>query len=200
MLFFLGINFPERFSSPGRWSKPFIKWLEELSFKYPTAKAGLDTHLDQVRHLRGAVLKITRQINELSKTNQYQEDSGLLITVPGVGMLTAMLFLTEIEDISRFKTFDELCSYVGLVPSTSSSGENNIDTGITPRRHARLRSALIESSWVAIRNDPALLSCYQNLVKRMPGNRAIVRIAKKLLRRIVMVLNQKCSYERGIVK
>ena len=120
--------------------------------------------------------------------------------MPGIGLLTAMTLLTELEDISRFETFENLCSYVGLVPSTSSSGDNEIDTGITPRKNARLRSALIESAWVAIRNDPALLSSYQHLIKRMPGNRAIVRIAKKLLRRLTYVLRNKSCYERGIVK
>lgn len=201
MLFFLGVNLPERFSSRGStWSKPFINWLEELSFENPSAKAGLNAHLDQVRHLRSSILKVTRQIKELAKTSQYQEDARLLISMPGIGLLTAMTLLTELEDISRFKAFEDLCSYVGLVPSTSSSGENEIDTGITPRRNGRLRSALIESAWVAIRNDPALLASYQNLIKRMPGNRAIVRIAKKLLRRMTHVLRKKNCYERGVIK
>jgi transposase len=201
MLFFLGVDLPDRFSKPGSgWSKPFIKWLKELSFEYPAAKGGLDAHLDQVNNLRSSVLKITRQIKELAKTSQYQENVSLLISMPGIGILTAMMLLTELEDISRFKTFEDLCSYVGLVPSTSSSGENDVDNGITPRRNGRLRSSLIESAWVAIRNDPALLCSYQNLAKRMPGNRAIVRIAKKLLRRLTHVLRNKSTYERGIIK
>lgn len=201
MLFFLGINLPDRFSKPGStWSKPFIKWLEELSFDYPAAKSGLDAHLNQVHNLRNNVLKATRQINELAKSNRYQENVCLLISMPGVGMLTAMMLLTELEDIGRFKSFEELCSFVGLVPSTSSSGEKDINNGITPRRNGRLRSALIESAWVAIRNDPALLTSYQNLTKRMPGNRAIVRIAKKLLRRLTFVLRKKSGYEKGVIK
>jgi transposase len=201
MLFFLGVNLPDRFSSPGNtWSKPFINWLEELSFQYPTAKGGLDAHLDQVRHVRSSVLKLTRQINMLAKSNDYQENVALLLSMPGIGTLTAMMLLTELGDIGRFKTFKDLCSYVGFVPSTSSSGENDVDTGITPRRNVRLRSALIESAWVAIRNDPSLLSSYQKLTKRMPGNRAIVRIAKKLLSRLTYVLRRKSGYERGVIK
>jgi transposase len=201
MLFFLGTNLPDRFLTlRSGWSRPFIKCLEELSLDYPSAKNSLNSHLDQVRHLRSSVLKLTRQINELARSDHYKDDVLLLISVPGIGTLTAMMLLTELEHIGRFKTFDNLCSYVGLVPSTSSSGENDIDTGITPRRNARLRSALIESAWVAIRNDPALLSTYQRLVKRMPGNRAIVRIAKKLLRRISYVLTKKQGYDKGVIK
>ena len=124
----------------------------------------------------------------------------LLLGVPGIGTLTAMKLLTELENINRFPDFDRLRSYVGLVPSTASSGENLTDTGITPRTNSRLRVALIESAWVAIRNDPALLLAYQDLRKRMPGNRAIVRIAKKLLNRIAFVLRTQNKYEKGVVK
>ena len=92
------------------------------------------------------------------------------------------------------------CVHLLALCPQPSSGENDITTGITPRRNGRLRSALIESAWVAIRNDPALLSSYQSLTKRMPGNKAIVRIAKKLLRRMVQVLRIKKSYEKGLIK
>jgi transposase len=153
-----------------------------------------------VKHQRTLLLRITRQVRDLSKTQDYKENIDLLLSVPGVGALTAMKLLTELETIDRFQDFNRLRSYVGLVPSTASSGENLTDTGITPRTNSRLRVALIESAWVAIRNDPALLAAYQKLSKRMHGNRAIVRIAKKLLNRIVCVLRTKEKYEQGIIK
>lgn len=201
MLFFQGINYPERFyTNNSHWSKPFIQWLEGLNFEHNSAKAGLNAYLEMVKHQRNLMLKVTRQINDLSKSSLYKQNVELLVSVPGVGMLTAMMLLTELENIDRFKKFDDLCSYVGLVPSTASSGENHVDTGITPRKNSRLRAALVESAWVAIRNDPALLATYQKLIKRMPGNRAIIRVAKKLLRRIVYVLDKKQPYEKGIIK
>jgi hypothetical protein len=59
---------------------------------------------------------------------------------------------------------------------------------------------LIESAWVAIRHDPALMMAYGELRKRMEANKAIVKIAKKLLSRIKHVLKNKEPYEKGIVK
>ena len=38
---------------------------------------------------------------------------------------------------------------------------------------------IVESSWIAIRNDPALMLAYQKLIIRMKPNKAIIRIAKK---------------------
>lgn len=200
LLYLQGIHIPERFDSKSNWSNAFHQWLSEINFEHNTGRSGLDMLLAMVNHQRSLLLRATRQIRELSKTPQYQENVRLLVTVPGIGPLTAMRLLTELETLNRFSDFDKLCSYVGLVPSTNSSGETEIVSGISPRKNSHLRGALIESAWIAIRHDPALLHSYQNLCKRIPGNRAIIRIAKKLLRRIKFVLRAKQAYEPGIVK
>lgn len=200
LLYLQGINIPDRFDSKSYWSNAFAQWLKGIAFEYNTGRSGLDALLEMVNHQRSLLLRVTRQIRELSKTPQYQENARLLLSVPGIGPLTAMRLLTELETVNRFSDFDKLCSYVGLVPSTASSGETEIVSGITPRKNSRLRGALIESAWIAIRRDPALLHSYQDLRKRIPGNKAIIRIAKKLLRRIKYVLRTKQTYEPGIIK
>jgi transposase len=199
LLYLQGVEIPKRFVN-NQWSNLFLQWLSELRFEHDTSRWALNALLDMVNQQRSLLLKLTRQIRELSKTPQYQENTNLLLSVPGIGLLTAMRLLTELETICRFTDFNHLCSYVGLVPSTNSSGDNDIVTGISSRKNPRLRVALIESAWVAIRNDPALLSCYQQLSKRISGNKAIIRIAKKLLRRIVFVLRTGQKYEKGIIK
>jgi transposase len=110
-----------------------------------------------------------------------------------------MVLLTEIVDINRFKRLDHLASYVGLVPGEDSSGEQERNTGISRRRNACLRALLIECSWIAVRKDPSLLMSFNQLTKRMPKNRAIVRIARKLLNRIRYVLRNQEPYEIGVV-
>jgi transposase len=111
-----------------------------------------------------------------------------------------MTILTEIETIDRFATFDQLCGFVGLVPSTKSSGEKESVGDLTPRGHCVLRSALIESAWVAARIDPALNKSYHEYCHRMEPNKAIIRIARKLLSRIRFVLKNNLPYEYSVVK
>lgn len=201
LLYFQGIEYPERFkSSAGHWSMAFMKWLENVHFDYATGKSSLKAYLDQVREQRSLQLRLNRQIRELSRTADYSKNSDLLVSVPGIGMLTAMKLLTELQTIDRFASFDQIASFVGFVPSTRSSGQNQINTGITRRRNSPLRAALIESAWIAIRNDSALLACYQRHCKSMPGNKAIVRVAKKLLSRVRHVLKKQEAYEKGIVR
>jgi len=202
MLYFHGIGYPPRFSSATTHrSKAFLNWLETLEFDYPTGRMALQVLLEQLRNQRGLLLKINRQIRELSSTADYKTNYDLLITVPGVGPITVMRLLTELGTIYRFRTFNHLCSYVGLVPSTASSGDNWKDKGITQRRNVLLRTALIESAWVAIRNDPAMLAFYRSHCNsKEDSNPAIVRVAKKLLNRIRHVWLTQEPYEKGIIK
>lgn len=194
-LHFQGIVFPEQFSKPqSHWSKRFIIWLESIELTEESGKITLNSYIHQSKNLRATILDLTKQVQKLSQTESYQNDVNLLKSLPGIGVLTAMTILTELETIQRFSNLDKLCCYIGLVPSTSSSGEEEKIGDITPRGHSVLRNAIIESSWTAIRHDPVLLKSYLDYCKRMDSNKAIIRIAKKLLSRIKFVLKNKQPY------
>jgi transposase len=109
-----------------------------------------------------------------------------------------MLFLTEVGDVRRFKSFDALNKFVGFCPDSHSSGEKDRHTGLSMRRHNQLRSMLVEAAWQLVRRDPAMLDHYKLLTKRMKGQDAIIRIARKLLRRIRAIMLSQRMYVRGI--
>ena len=199
LLYFHGIQYPERFENSG-WSKQFLEWLRNIKFDHNCGRSALDALLDMVEHQRTLLLRLTRQVRELSKSDEYNKKVELLLSVPGLGILTAMRFLTELGTLHRFPTFPKFCSYIGIVPSTDSSADKEIVLGITPRRNLQLRTAIVESAWIAVRRDPALLTAYQTLRNRMPANKAIVRIAKKLLSRIWHVLHKEEQYEMGVIR
>jgi len=111
-----------------------------------------------------------------------------------------MFFLTAIEDISRFASTDRFAGYVGLVPSCHDSGEKENNGAITSRAPKMLRDMIIESAWTAARKDPALHLAFCQLCKRMEPNKAIIRIARKLLNRIYCVLKTKIHCVHGVVQ
>lgn len=199
-LYYFGIGIPPQFSEKKYWSKKFTNWIHETKLQTESAKLALSGHLEMAEMLRKKQYSTIKEIRKLSNKSIYKEDYDLLISVPGIGCLTAMILLTEIGDIKRFKNLDKLCSYIGLVPMTNSTGENEKAGNITVRRNKILRTALIESSWVAIRNDPALMLAYQKLINRMKPQDAIIRIAKKLVNRILYVLKNKKAYVQAVVK
>lgn len=199
-LYFYGISIDQSFMNPqSHWSNRFMIWLESIDLGEESGKEALNVLIAECKNLRISILNVTKQVRKLSRTETYQEQVILLKSIPGIGLLTAMTILTELETINRFRNIDKMCGYIGLVPSTKSSGEKERTGDITPRGHNVLRTALVESSWTAIRNDPSLMKSYLLYIKRMDSNKAIIKIAKKLLSRIRFVLNNNKPYICSIV-
>jgi len=199
-LYYFGIEIPGCFSEKKYWSKKFTTWLQSLELPSDSVKMTLNAHLEMAEMLRKKQYSTNKEIRKLSEKEIYKDNYNLLISVPGIGTLTAMIILTELGDIKRFKNLDKLCAFIGLVPTTSSSGESVRTGGVTVRQNKILRTAIIESAWVAIGHDPALMLAYQKLVKRMEAQKAIIRIAKKLVNRIMYVLKNKQPYVHAVVK
>jgi len=103
------------------------------------------------------------------------------MSIPGVGLLTAMVYLTEIGDVDRFKGDDQYLAYIGLIPGCRSSGEKERTGRLSNRGNKRVRTALILSAWMSIRNSSLMNIKYEEYRKRgMTANKAIVKIASKL--------------------
>jgi len=199
ILFFYGITLPEDGAEKG-WSGQFVRWLENIQMERASGDTALKIHLEELGYLRQMIVKLDREIRVLARTEEYASQVRLLRTIPGISTLTAMILLTELQEISRFASLDELASYVGLIPDTHESGESEHTGGITKRRHAQLRASLVEAAWIAARKDPALLMAFERLGKRMRKTRAIVKIARKLLNRVRYVLKNQRPYLLGVVE
>jgi len=201
-LYFYGITYPPEFEKSGtHWSKRFMKWLnQEVVTEYESGTQAFKILLHEAQQQRAHLLEVTRQIRHLARSEKYSKHTALLMTIPGIGLITAIVFLTELETIKRFENTDHLAGFVGLVPNRHSSGEKDNDGEMTFRGQDALKSALIESSWLAARLDPALMMSYHSYIKRMEPNQAITRIARKVLNRIYYVLKNEREYVTGVVK
>jgi transposase len=182
------------------WSKKFINYLKEIRFIQQEKKKIMDSHIMELEGVRELQAKATKEIRRLlSEDERSKEIIGYLESVPGVGAITAMTLYTELIDIHRFSRFDKLCAYVGFSPATASSGEKERVLGISYQQNVHLRSLLIESAWVAIKKDPAMTRSYGRMLKRMSSQKAIIRIAKKLLNRIMYVWKNSTRYVESVV-
>jgi transposase len=201
-LYFYGVPFPPQFEKAGsHWSKRFMKWLtQKVSLGHESGNQTLKILIQEAEQQRMLLLDVLRKIRVLARSEKYARNVALLCTIPGIALITAITFLTEIENIERFVNTDHLAGFVGLVPNYHSSGEKSSNGEMTFRGQKTLRRSLIESSWFAARFDPALTMSYHELLKRMESNKAIIRIARKVLNRIYFVLKNKQEYVQGVVK
>lgn len=201
-LHFYGITIPSEFEKSGtHWSKRFMKWLNHgVSLQHESGTQTLKILVQEAEQQRKLLLDVLRKIRVLSRSEKYATNMELLRSIPGVGFVTAITFLTEIENIERFENTDHFAGFVGLIPNRHSTGgkENNGD--MTFRGQVALRKSLIESSWFAARLDPILTQSFNGYVRRMEPNKAIIKIARKVLNRMYYVLKNKREYVSGVVK
>jgi len=181
------------------WSRRFVESLKQLPCQTPSLRQALDTALEEYLLIRKLVGTVTKLLRALSTQKSFATLQNLIQSIPGIGLLNSMVIITELQDMKRFKTLDKLCAYAGIVPDTASSGDSAIVKGITHRSNNYLRPAIVESSWVIIRKDPAMLHLYKKYCRKMVPNKAIIKISKHLLSRIRYVWTNQMEYEIGLV-
>jgi len=199
LLYNYGIVIPKEHLNNSRWSGYFISWLHSVKLSCNAGQLTLSNHLLQLQQCRENLNVVLHQLRAEAKNKSIEPIIDSLVTVPGIAFITAMSLFTEIIDIKRFKSFDHLASFVGLVPSLYSSGETEYSRGISFRQNKFLRPIIIESAWIAIRKDPAITLVYSQLIKQMPKQKAVIKIAKKLLSRIIHVWIQQEQYQFALV-
>jgi transposase len=196
-LHYYGIVPPESLK-PDYWSLAFINWLKQLKLPTDAGTLALEYLLIAYQNTRSQLLKVTRDLRHQVKLHYY-DIYKCLLSVPSIGPVNAMCLISEIGDISRFKSYRQLASFVGLVPRSHQSGNKDPKGSLTYRNNKYILSALIESSWVALRNDPALLMYYKDRIVNHKSQVVITKIAHKLLNRIRFVWMNKSNYQFGLL-
>jgi transposase len=176
-----GTLIPEKFDN-SNWSKAFLKWIKDVQLPDSSTRLTVDSLLEQFAFLHKHFLKVSVQVRKLQREARYKKSAKLLRSIPGIGPLTTVELLCEIEDINRFPSFKNFNSFIGY------------------RRHKALRSSLVECAWTTIQKDPIMSERYHQLTQRLTGKRAIVVIARKLVCRIYTVLKNEKTYEIGFAK
>jgi transposase len=194
-----GIAIPLQFSGNARWSYAFILWLEQLQPVTSAGKFALSNMISQLEEIREHNKNILRQLRTEARHPDIAPVMNVLQGIPGIAFITAMSFYTEIIDMKRFPNDDQLANFVGLVPSTRTSDENVYSNGISFRHNKFLRGLIIEAAWTAVKEDPAMTLKFKELSKRMKSQDAIIRIAKKLLKRIRHVWLNREEYVYALV-
>lgn len=192
-----GIKWPKE--KGNKWTKKYIEWLEALEFEYANQRMVIDEYLNEYHFLREQIAKLTRQLRAMSKQSNYSTKYKRLTSCKGVGLITAMTFLLELHDITRFRSSEKFCSYLGMTPSQFSSGDNKRLGHITREGNAHIRCVLVESAWTVIRHDPVLREKYNRIrAKGTNGKKAIVAVARSLAVRLRRCLLDDIDYVIGV--
>jgi transposase len=196
-LLYFGITIPEDLDN-ANWTGQFRQWVKDLKWQHETAAFMMQSNIDQVEYLHYKINEVGTQLRKYCRTH-YKREYDLLMTIPGIGPLTAICFISEVGQVSRFKNFKQLACLVGMMPTTYQSADTLRSQGLTPRALRIMRSYLIEAAWQAVRIDPVLREYYKSHKGKKP-NDIIVKVARKLLSRTYGVLRTGVEYQIGLVK
>lgn len=94
--------------------------------------------------------KILTMDKELLMASKKDKEVRLLMTIPGIGPVTALTYKAEIFDPSRFKNSRTVGAYIGMTPTQYSSGETQKQGRISRRGSSELRSLLTEAGVVLL--------------------------------------------------
>lgn len=143
--------------------------------------AGLVTQLAEVRrHVASQIAKLDRELRRLVRQDPTLQR---FVTVPGVGPVTALAFLSVIDTPERFKHARDVGPYLGLTPTRYQSGEMDRQGRISKCGDTFTRTCLYEAANVLltkVQRFSPLKAWGMRLVKRIGGHKARVAVARKI--------------------
>jgi transposase len=144
---------------------------------------GIPSYLEQLlRALESLTEQLDAADEELLKLALEDSTCKLLMTIPGVGPVTAMRFVAAIDDPSRFRRSEEVCSYLGLTPGENTTGFKPKRTGITKAGAPHVRRTLTQAAWCLSRTRPddPIVQWAQRVADRRGKLKANVALSRKL--------------------
>ena len=177
-LMYYGIIIPAGVSKRGDLTGRALAWLD-IELQSAAGTIVLQEYIAELKYQRKQLFQLTKTLREQVMAHDKQTYINL-ITIPGMGSITAMGLMTEIGDFRRFDDPDEYSSYLGLYPWEDSSGDCIKTKGMQPRCNSHLRPLLVEASWQAIRKSRNLFAYYSKHAGGKNGKKAIVKVARKL--------------------
>ncbi len=148
-----------------------MNWLADLKMEHPAQQIVLQGYIDALKESMQRVARLNEQIRALLSDWNKAPIVEALQALRGVRLISAAVIVSEIGDFRRFKNAKELMTYLGLVPSEYSSGDQIKRGGITKTGNRYARKALVESAWSY--RLPARIS--RNLLKSQEGLPQAVR-------------------------
>ena len=132
------------------WTKRWYQWLQEEAALSASDRWVLDQLLAQLVFLEGQMGAVLARI-ELAVTDDPLVAK--LMSLSGVGLITAVTIRAEVGRFDRFDTGKQLARFCGVTPRNASSGSRQADAGLIKAGNPELRHALIQLAHRLINRD-----------------------------------------------
>jgi transposase len=154
-------------------------------------KIQFQTTISSIRHFNEQIKLIDKEIKLI-----MDEYFSYIMTIPGVRYTTGSAIISEIGDITSFKSADSLVAYAGLDPSVYESGDYSANNNKMSKRGSKyLRNAIWTAATIIIHNDPVFSLYYSKKIQQgKHHNNALGHVSKKLTRVIFSLMKSPRSF------
>lgn len=134
-------------------------------------------------------------VDALLKNKQIHDRVQRLMSIPGVGEVTALTWVLEIGELARFSSSRHAISYCGLCSAQHESAGKEQRGPISKQRNKHLQTTLIEAAKLAPRWNEQLAMLHEKELARGNRNRATLAVARKLVEFMLAVDRRKTEFE-----
>jgi transposase len=168
---------PVRLASEG-----LIRYLKAQGEKLPARHvAMLWQCVDSLALTERQMDQAERTIGEVVRRDLFREMYEILVSFPGVALVTAATVVAEVGDFRRFRDAKAIGRYAGLNPRVFASGGKQRIGHIAKTGSPDLRWILQQAAWTAIRTDDGVRRIFLRIAKRSGRKAAAVAVARKML-------------------
>ena len=152
----------------------------------------LQVIVEQIKSLTKSIDQITE---ELTKRGKKMKGFDNLKRITGIGDVSATIMLSVIRNVEDFEDADKVASYLGIVPRVYNSADMIRHGRITKMGNKIARTALVQSTLIAIRYNGYLRQFYERLKVKKGSGKAIIATSRKLLAIIYRTLKYDLKFE-----
>ena len=156
----------------------------------------MEITIDIYNQLQSKVDEVEQQIHD-----RVLGLAPFMLTIPGIGVASAAVILSEFGDLSKFNSPSKLLSFAGMEPGYFQSGTSESTGKMVKHGSSHLRYAMMNCAQTVINNEPTFAAYYAK--KRAEGKEhrvALTHVAKKLLRVIYTLQTKELSYNPDLVR
>ena len=139
----------------------------------------IEVLLEMVDRLNEQIAKLDAAIREVARDDQVCQR---LMTVPGVGPIVSLAFVSLIDEISQFPDAEHLASYLALVPGENTTGGKIKRTGVIKAGPKLIRAVLVQAAWSMWRSqsESQIVQWAKRIAERKGKKVAVIALARKL--------------------
>ena len=170
-----------------------IKYFQELLCNLDYVPESVLNLLQMSRSSMESFEKMQKSLIRALRSNpQISQRVDLLMSIKGVGEVTALTWVLEIGEVNRFGRISQAVSYCGLCSAQKQSAGKTYRGPISKQRNKHLQTVLIEAAKLAPRWNPQLAEVHERESAKGNRNRATLAVARKLVAYLLAVdKNQK---------